>query len=419
MNSFYKNLIKLITSSLASRLVLLTAMPVITRYYSPEDLGNLNSFIAIVTVAVSFSSLRYSILIPIMKTSKEMVNLIFACFLFIFSFFFVFLFLFAFFHDYILDAVNIEIPNWLWFLFPFAFLLYSVFEIFSLWFVKEAKFNSLAINNLIGSVVNATLKIISGIIGLPPVFLIVSHVSSQLVQSLMMFFVFIKNMFGSLQNIDRAYALHLLKTNLDVPLYRLPSQVLLVLSTSIPVVFILNIYGSNLAGQFSLAYSMLNIPVGIVGKSIGQVFYSEVARLGTSKTRKIRMLSIGLLKKLFFFSLIPFAIIYLFGEDIFTITFGTEWQLSGELASIMSIYVVSNLLASPLMFILNVYEKNNWFFYINLMRFSVIILVFVSSYYFSLSVEVCLFLFSLGLAFSYFFSSYLTLNLLKTKSMEA
>ena len=74
---------------------------------------------------------------------------------------------------------------------------------------------------------------------------------------------------------------------------------------------------------------------------------------------------------LFFYPLIyfiiPFAVIYFFGTELFTFVFGDQWMISGRLSEIMAPWLMLNFIVTPLSTIPLVFNKQKSFFLISLL----------------------------------------------------
>src|SRR5690606_26196213 len=104
----------------------------------------------------------------------------------------------------------------------------------------------------------------------------------------------------------------------------------------------------------------------MVGQSVGQVYYSEISRLGVDNSREIYKLSISILKKLFWIGSFPVFLMVVFGPFIFKTVFGPEWVEAGDFVRILSVLIWARFVSVPLANILNIYEKQKIQFFMNL-----------------------------------------------------
>jgi O-antigen/teichoic acid export membrane protein len=64
-------------------------------------------------------------------------------------------------------------------------------------------------------------------------------------------------------------------------------------------------FGIKAAGLFGLAHSMINMPMNLIGTSVAQVYYAEIAQYGKARPDKILQLSWSIVKKMFLIGLLP------------------------------------------------------------------------------------------------------------------
>ncbi|MDC1403686.1 hypothetical protein N8328_04705, partial [Crocinitomicaceae bacterium] len=62
----------------------------------------------------------------------------------------------------------------------------------------------------------------------------------------------------------------------------------------------------------------------------------------------VEPLLIQTMKTLIALSIVPFAILFFWGEPIFTFVFDAEWTLAGRLSEIMAVYMFFNFVISPI-----------------------------------------------------------------------
>src|SRR5690625_197305 len=103
----------------------------------------------------------------------------------------------------------------------------------------------------------------------------------------------------------------------DLPLYRLPSQFILVFSTKIPIFYFAIQYGSEPTGQLGLALVMVAIPMNLIGTNTGKAYYAEIARIGPNRKSEILALTKSITKKLSLLSLLPTLVLVLFAPFLF------------------------------------------------------------------------------------------------------
>ena len=130
-------------------------------------------------------------------------------------------------------------------------------------------------------------------------------------------------------------------------------------------VLLVKFYDTFILGQFYMVNRILLLPVGLIGGSISQVLF----RVYSEKYNKKQDFSkdvLTIIIKLFLFGLIPFFIIFFLGNEIFTLVFGENWGVAGDLASAYALYVLFHFVASPISIIPLIVKKQLEAFYWNI-----------------------------------------------------
>ncbi|MCK5474900.1 MAG: oligosaccharide flippase family protein, partial [Candidatus Aenigmarchaeota archaeon] len=162
------------------------------------------------------------------------------------------------------------------------------------------------------------------------------------------------------------------------PLLQSWSKLLLSLGAQLPAIFMAAFYGVEVVGLFGLANGMVNMPMNLLGRSVAQVYYAEIAKYGKSRPDKIRKLSISIIKKMFFVGIIPMGAIMVAGPWMFSFVFGAEWHDAGVYARLLSIAILSGFITTPIAHCLNVLEMQGSQLFINVIRVVLVVVVFMA-----------------------------------------
>jgi O-antigen/teichoic acid export membrane protein len=92
---------------------------------------------------------------------------------------------------------------------------------------------------------------------------------------------------------------------------------------------------------------MLRIPSMLIGVSLSQVFYNQAIKLYNENQPILPLMkkTIGMLIAI---SIIPFAILYFYGEPIFAWVFGANWADAGSYSETMSFWLMIGFIISPI-----------------------------------------------------------------------
>lgn len=401
-NHMFRHVAFLTTSSAAGRLVAFVSLPVITRIYSPSSFGQFSIFAATLGLLVPIATLRFSAAIPLPRHSGLAINLFFLCLITTSA---VALISAALLGSTMLFAEHLNVPGpsaYYW-LIVVGLLGVGLFETLNAWALRRKKFKPIAIAQMSQSFWSVALKVVLGLLGLKAGGLILGHVVSMTagVASLA------RATRGDIAKASRFVSFRRMRIAsrrfAAFPKLRLPAQFLLAFASQFPILFVGFFYGKGVAGQIGLTLTCIAIPISLVGASLGQVFFAEMAKLGKGQPEKIRDLIRSLLYSSGALILLPVVVLALLGPGLFTFVFGEEWLLAGIFAQIFSLYLGVQFCAVPLVNTFSVFGDQKSFLVINGVRVALIIGVFLVTYLLKLDEVFALTLFSAVLTVHYIY----------------
>jgi len=139
----------------------------------------------------------------------------------------------------------------------------------------------------------------------------------------------------------------LLRQYISHPLYLMPAHFIGVMATQIPVLTISNLFSLNELGYFSLAYSIVSLPTGLIGNSIGDVYRQRIAEAYNQKA-EFSDIFIKTLRITFSLSFIPFCLVFTLSPYLFPFFLGREWNTAGSYAQILSVSSLFQLVFTPI-----------------------------------------------------------------------
>jgi O-antigen/teichoic acid export membrane protein len=175
------------------------------------------------------------------------------------------------------------------------------------------------------------------------------------------------------------------KTYIDFPKVNLPHALMDITRELLIVFFILLFFSKNELGSYDFSFKMLKLPLTVIGGAIGQVYFQKIAskkNLGES----IYEITIQTMRNLFLISIVPFTVLYFFGENLFSFVFGKEWALAGRYSELMAPWLMMNLVVSPVSQLPVVLGKLKEFFFVGLIG-SILLIGFLCSPYFMKSIS--------------------------------
>lgn len=168
------------------------------------------------------------------------------------------------------------------------------------------------------------------------------------------------------------------KRYIDFPRFTLPGGIANTLSLELNNIFILALFSSQEVGYYFFAYKILGMPISLIGKSYGQVYFQEAVQQ-LRRTGSSRHIFVKALRELSLIALL-FVVPSLFlMDDIMVFLLGKKWQIAGEFAQIMVPLFGVRLVSSSLSVTVTIHEKQMMTLLINL----TLLIALVSMFYFT------------------------------------
>src|SRR5690554_1956435 len=105
-----------------------------------------------------------------------------------------------------------------------------------------------------------------------------------------------------------------------------------------PVFAMATAYAPEQLGYFSLAQSVLALPSQMIGLSIGKVFFQKTSEvLNTEGIEVFKEKLVKIFYGTLFLAIIPFALVFSFGETLFIWFAGEQWGVAGKFAAYLAL----------------------------------------------------------------------------------
>ena len=350
-SEFYRNIAGLFSGIFAARLIPALFALVIARLYSPEDFGVFVLFLSIASLLSIFTTGSYerALLLGDNLQEKQHIfrfslknNLIINGIIISGIILYIFLF----------DKSDIESGIMLLLIPVFAFFFGGLQLIRNI-LISNKLFRKLWVLEVIRALATGIMQTLFFVI--PETGLFLGIVMAQIVT-----FVFFFSKLPETQEFRLgAYQkreLVLARRYVNFPKYSVPSEFFNYLSSQLPVFMIKPFFGSIMLGLYSFSHRYLSIPVQLTSISIGSVYVQKAQSL-KKLPKELALLTFELFRKQFLLAIIPFTVLALWGNSIFSLAFGSEWAFSGTLGQLISPWLFVVFIGSPLANILVVMEK--------------------------------------------------------------
>jgi O-antigen/teichoic acid export membrane protein len=416
--SVFRNMAKLATGTGLAKLIGFITAPIITRIYLPEHFGMLSVFVALAALLVPFGTLRYSMAIPLPRHDGAAINLAVLSVILLFCFSVFAFFFFWLFSPVVLGVLSMEQLLPYWWLLPMVIAGAGMYELLTNWAIRERAFKSLAKTQVWQQVLGASVKIGLGLLGFKPVGLLIGQIFSEAGGVVSLLRSFFKKFSANIRHVSKKRMQFFIRRYFDFPKFRLPSQFLLVIAIKAPLLYFAWQFGADTTGQLGLALTILALPINLLGQTTGKAYYGEIASIGRKNPDRIYNLTKSIIKRLFIVSILPFLALFLFGPSLFQFVFGDIWSEAGTYASILAVYLLSQFIASPLVNVFNVFEKQKMYLTLNSVRIVILFIIFILSYTLELSPSHTIIIYSLVLTLYYLYISFMVFMVIYKEKIQ-
>lgn len=400
------------TSTGMGQLISIVSSPVLTRLYTPEDLGAQSVFIAMLSQALILSCLRYEWAIVLPSSKDDALALVIACFVLSALISCSIAVISLIFRQQLLEMLNIsnEMSVLLLLLAPTVFIS-GCYQTLRYWHIRQKTFALLSQTKVVQSLSSTGAQIGLGFLSFGSMGLIIGTALNNSVGAGKLAVDFVRK---EKVNIDFTTIWKKVFSNLakysSFPKISVWSSFLNSASLNAPIFFLSYFYGMEMVGTFALAQKLINIPVTLVGGSIFQIFLSQISSIHQKDPRKAKKIYVRWLSVLTGFSLVG-GVIFWAGSYHFGEIFGSEWEDAGLITRCLTPSLFASLIVSPIS-ILDWLGRQSWMLIWNVSRIVLMTIVFHLSNSFQVDAIHTITVFSLFMATMYFTLLFLNLKAL-------
>lgn len=372
-DSYLKNISVLFSGNVIAQLIPFLLAPLITRLFTPDELGLQGNFVALVMLIsiIANGRLELAIVLPksddkaikILKIGLKITSIISLCSL-------VLLFL----KEPISTFYQTNLlQNYLPLVALIVFII-STHNLLTQWIIRKKKFTSISIIKIILSILTNGLIVGLGWLKFGVDGLVYGYILGFLITTFILFFI--TNQSIKWGSNSATSTVKILKEYRDFPLINsLHAFSDILFQDFIILALITSQFGLATTGLYVVMNKYLKAPTRFIGNAIGQAFYPE-ASINFSEKQSNQVI----LKKSILISIVTaipiLIIILLFGPQLFSWYLGTEWITTGIFAQIMIFPIILSLITSPISSTPLIYKEQKKSFLINIIGMSLGAVVF-------------------------------------------
>lgn len=351
-SSFVRNVSLLAGGTAFAQGLTLLALPLLTRIYSPDEFGLLGVFAALLGMITVIATLRYEVAIPLPESDKSAANLLAVALVCVAATTLAVTFVIFLFGQQI--ALLMKAPSlaeYLWLL-PIGIAATGAYSVFQFWATRKKAFKRIARTRVEQSIGGISIQMLMGWAGMGALGLIVGQIVSNGAGFLGLARRALKEDRIALQGIAITEMKTIARKYDRFPKYSSFEALTNSAGIQLPIILIASLTASAEVGFLMLAMRIMQAPMGIIGSSISQVYFSRAVeehrngRLGEFTARTLG----GLAKT----GVGPLIFVGIIAPLVFGLIFGAEWQRAGDIVAWMTPWFVLQFLVSPVSMSLHV-----------------------------------------------------------------
>lgn len=393
----FRGMATIAAGSILGRIISILVIPLLSRLYDPESFGVLAIFTATVTFLMPLATLQYQLAIPLPRANSVAMNvtaLSALSMLVITLLLAVLLWLLGTALFPLLNLAALAPYRWL---IVIGLLAVTSYNVMSMWATRRQDYAIMSRTSVIQSAAGAATKLLLGLIAATPAGLLIGQIISQGGGTVTLCRQFRADLRRNLPRVSLRRLVLVSRRYRHFPLYRLPSQYVLVFSQQAPIMFVGAFYGMEVAGQLAIATMLVTLPVNLLSWSLTKAAYGEIARIKNENPAQLKNIMKSIVGKLFLLSATVSLLLYLLAPPVLPAILGSQWQDAGLFASYLSLYVVATIIAIPMTAFINVFDRQKEFLLWNVLKAATLATLFGWTYYAALSPFVFIVLYGLAI----------------------
>lgn len=358
-HEFLRHVLVLMSGTAVAQILPIAASPIISRLYSPHEVGVYTAFMSLVAGLITIASWRYDLAIVLPKDVEDaralvkLANRLSALTCVVIG---LLLLIFA---GPISEALRApDLKPWIGAVGVVAWA-FSQVSIFNYWCNRNKRYSLMSANRIGQSVTTTGTQLGLGALGVGTTGLVVSTFLGQLVAAGNLFRKTRQEIYG----LPSSPAKEVMSAYRKMPLLNGPTAMLDTVRLNGTQLMIQAVFSSAALGQFGQAWKMLQTPAGLINSSLSQVFFQKLAV--TPRGQMLRVVKAGIVRSALI-GVVPFALIYFLSPPLFPIIFGARWAEAGLIGAALVPWLYMNFITSPISTLFVVTQRQGALFWFGL-----------------------------------------------------
>lgn len=366
-SAFTRSIAVLTGANVIGQIIVVVASPLLTRLYSPEQMGMLSAFTSLLMILLAVACWLYEMAIPLPDDPKRAVNLVALSIVIVIGMSIVSGLGIVLFGEHIAKSVNTPaLTPYLWIL-PIALLGAGMYQALNYWAVREKQFACVARTRMHESTAIVLTQLGLGLLKWGAAGLLIGIAVGRLVSNVALIRLMYKQHKQSIKSVSTKMMREVAYRYRRFPLISSWSSLLNAIAFQLPYLLLTGLYGPHVLGLVALAQRVLGLPFNLLGTSVGQVYLAEAARLKRNPYQLHRLFW-KTVKNMAFLGIPVIGLIIFTAPWAFAVVFGSHWMQSGQYLQAMGVMFLMQLVATPIKGSLYVLERQDLLVYCEICR---------------------------------------------------
>jgi O-antigen/teichoic acid export membrane protein len=336
LGEFARAVLTLAAGTGIAQIIVIASSPILTRLYTPADYGVFSVAMAMTTILIAVTCLRYEFAVVLPEadeTAANVVALALVVNLVMGAASFVFLALAGASILTVLGAATLG---------PFV-LLVSLGQVgggagttMINWAVRTKTFSEIAALRLAQAAALVTVQVGLGLAGLGTAGLLFGDVAGRISGSSRLARSAWRTNAAAFRRVSWTGIRSVAQRYWRFPVFSSPSALLYALGLQVPLLLLVAYYGAAAGGRYALADRGCSIPLTLVAAAVGQVYLAEAARNARERPEAVRSLFLRTTRSLARMAIGPALLLGLLAPFTAGLVFGSAWSETGLFVAILA-----------------------------------------------------------------------------------
>ncbi len=353
--SFARNVLRLGGGNVASQVISILAVPVITRLYAPDEFGAFSFMFSLVAIAFPIATLRWNsaILLPADEETADRLLLLAVASVIVSAVVVMPLVALALARAALVDDIARPL---LWFL-AAGVLAHGLVHCCELWLLRHKQFGVMAWGAIGESLADRLFVIAAGLAGQATgAFLALGRVIGSAVH-LAVFLRARPPLPSAWRGRPAAAELKAtMRRYREFPLYSSWAYLFANGGRELPTLIFAAMFSASVAGMYALGVRVLGFPMLLIGDAVARVFLRYAVELAAEPARLLESTRL-LVRSAFYLIFPPMLLLGVLGPQLFDVVFGPEWFDAGRYAQILALSFLVTFLYRVLSVFFDIHER--------------------------------------------------------------